>query len=63
MRTGDGYSIWPEALDLDAHRKKCYIYTEFNARREPTMNITKDISPLTEFKRDSARLPRGQTSG
>jgi prevent-host-death family protein len=41
---------------LDAHRNPHYIRTEFDARREPAMNITKDISPLTEFKRDSARL-------
>lgn len=41
---------------LDQHRTMFYTRTEFDAISGLSMDITKDIRPLTEFKRDSARM-------
>lgn len=45
-----------EPNGLDSQFLRRYIRIQFHAKPRFTMNITKDISPLTEFKRDSARL-------
>ena len=41
---------------IASHFIKRYIRIELSANWSPAMDITKDISPLTEFKRDSSRM-------